>query len=343
MADKFGIGIVGAGMALRPHALSLEELKDRVDVRGIYSRSAERREAAAQSFNFPVAESLEQLLDDPKVDAIFVLTPPNARLELVKKIAKAGKHIFMEKPVERSTKAAQQIVDICDKAGVKLGITFQHRFRKGSLALRDMIASGSLGPLIAAHLVVPWWRPQEYYEEPGRGTFEQDGGGVLLTQAVHSMDLLLSFTGPVGAVQAMAGTTSAHSMETEDFVGAGWEFANGALGGLIATTAYPPGMEESMTLAFSEATAVLAGGKLDVKYKDGRQRLIAEKSEGTGGGADRMAFPFGWHCAQIAEFIDAVQEGREPYSNGHSALHVHRLIDALLLSSSEGRRISVAN
>ena len=338
---KFGLGIVGAGMAAKPHALALNALKDRVVVRGVWRRNRDELDLFCATFGFPAAESYEALLADPEVDAILVLTPPNAREEIVAAAARAGKHVLMEKPVERTTDAAVRIVATCDAAGVTLGIIFQHRFRAASIALADKVRGGELGTLHAVHLVVPWWRPQQgYYDKPGRGTLAQDGGGVLITQAIHSLDLMLSLTGPVTAVTALAATTGLHQMETEDFVAGGLEFANGAVGALMATTANFPGGAESLALNFERASATLTGGNLTLNWFDGHIETIGEASN-SGGGADPMAFPFDWHMAQIADFAEAVQAGRQPLSTGHSALAVHRLIDALIRSGKEGRRVTV--
>lgn len=343
MADKakLRLGIVGAGMAAKPHALALNALKDRIEVRGVWRRDPAALAEFCATYGFPAALSLEAMLADPELDAVLILTPPNARQDIVEATARAGKHILMEKPVERTTAGAEAIVATCDAAGVTLGIIFQHRFRAASKALAEKVASGDLGALHAAHLVVPWWRPQQgYYDKPGRGTVAQDGGGVLITQAIHSLDLMLSLTGPVRAVTALAATTGLHQMETEDFVAGGLEFASGAVGALMATTANFPGGAESLTLNFDRASATLTGGNLTLSWFDGRIETTGEASN-SGGGADPMAFPFDWHMAQIADFADAVQEGRQPLSTGHSALAVHRLIDALIASSREGRRVLV--
>ncbi|KRA96811.1 oxidoreductase [Devosia sp. Root685] len=341
LGRKFGLGVVGAGMAAKPHALALDALRDRIDVRGVWRRDAEALKQFCDLYDFPAAQSYEAMLADPELDAVLILTPPNAREPLVAAAAAAGKHVLMEKPVERTTEAAARIVEICERAGVTLGIIFQHRFRAASKALAARVASGELGKLFAAHLTVPWWRPQEgYYDKPGRGSFAQDGGGVLITQAIHSLDLMLSLTGAVKSVTAIAATTGFHEMETEDFVAGGLEFANGAVGGLMATTANFPGGAESITLNFAKASATLAGGNLNLKWFDGREENIGEASN-SGGGADPMAFPFDWHMAQIAEFAEAVEAGRQPVSTGHTALAVHKLIDALIASSREGRRVEV--
>ena len=342
-ADKrFGIGVVGAGMGAKPHALALQSLAKTVEVRGVFRRNRAALDSFCQAYGFPAAESYEALLADPQVEAILILTTPNAREELVAAAAQAGKHVLMEKPVERTLAAAERIVETCDAAGVKLGIIFQHRFRRASRYLAEAVAENRYGRLVAVHLVVPWWRPQEgYYDQPGRGTLAQDGGGVLITQAIHSLDLMISLCGEVSAVTAMARTTRLHQMETEDFVSAGLEFVSGAVGAVMATTASFPGGPESLTLNFAKATATLTAGNLTVRTIDGETITEGEASQG-GGGADPMAFPFDWHAAQIAEFADAVRHDRQPLSNGHTALQVHRLIDAMMVSAREGRRAVLA-
>lgn len=340
MTRKFGIGLVGIGFAVTPHLRSLKDLSDTIEVRGVYARNTERREAFAEEHGWPAAESYEALLADDGLDAIILLTPPNQRVELVEKAAKAGKHIFMEKPVERTTPVAEKIVSICEEAGVKLGITFQHRFREGALKAKELLESGALGAMATAYLVVPWWRGNDYYSEPGRGTFEQDGGGVLITQAIHSLDLMLSLTGQAETVSAIAGTSKLHRIEVEDFVGAGVRFRSGALGSIMATTAVFPGAQEYMVFGCEKGTATLSGSVLTVAWQNGRQEVFGMEAS-TGGGDDRMAFPHDWHRSQIVEFVEAVRAGRDPVSNGRTALEVHYLIDALLQSSREGKAVTV--
>lgn len=338
---RFGIGVIGAGMGAKPHALALQSLAKDIAVLGVYRRDAAQRAAFCSTYGFPEAESYEALLADPRLDAVLVLTPPNAREAIVAAAAKAGKPVLLEKPVERTLAAAERIVALCDAAGVTLGVIFQHRFRRASLYLAEAVAENRYGRLEAVHLVVPWWRPQEgYYDQPGRGTFAQDGGGVLITQAIHSLDLMLSLCGEVSAVTAMAKTTRLHQMETEDFVSAGLEFANGAVGAVMATTASFPGGPESITLNFERASATLTAGNLTIRTMAGETITEGEAGEG-GGGADPMAFPFDWHAAQIADFADAVRHGRQPVSTGHTALHVHRLIDAMMASAKAGKRVVV--
>lgn len=344
MADeggRLGLAVIGAGMGANPHALALQSLADSVSVLGVYRRDQAQLETFCQTYGFPAASDLDTLLADPRLDAVLVLTPPNAREAIVTAAAGAGKHVLLEKPIERTLAAAERIVALCDTAPVKLGVIFQHRFRPASRYLAQAVAENRYGRLEAVHLVVPWWRPQEgYYDQPGRGSFGQDGGGVLITQAIHFLDLMLSLCGDVRAVTAMAATTRLHQMETEDFVSAGLEFANGAVGAMMATTANFPGGPESLTLNFAQTTATLTAGNLTIRTRTGETITKGEASEG-GGGANPMAFPFDWHAAQIADFADAVREDRQPLSNGQTALRAHRLIDALMRSAKAGRRLEL--
>jgi UDP-N-acetyl-2-amino-2-deoxyglucuronate dehydrogenase len=341
-ATKTGLAVIGLGMGAKPHLRSLTDLAPGIEVRGVFARDRQHREAAAAASGFPAASSIEELANDPNVDAALILTPPNARAELVQTFATAGKHILMEKPVERTVAKATGLVETCERAGVTLGIVFQQRFRAGSMRLKQLIAQGELGAIGAVHLNVPWWRPQKgYYDVPGRGTLERDGGGVLISQAIHPLDLMLSVTGPVEEVQAVAGTTNLHQMETEDFVGAGMRFQNGALGVLAATTASFPGHGESLRLDCQHGSALLASGTLTVNWHDGRSETLGETAA-AGVGADPMDFPHEWHRDLIADFVDAIGTGRPPRIPGREALRVHRLIEALLESSASRQAVKVA-
>jgi UDP-N-acetyl-2-amino-2-deoxyglucuronate dehydrogenase len=338
--SRHRIAVIGLGMAVSPHARSLLDLRDRVEVATAFSRSEARRRAFAEHFDFPVTGDLDRIIGDPSVNAVMILTPPNSHLELVRRCAAVGKHILLEKPLERSTERALQLVEAAHAEGVKLGMVFQHRFREASEHLRGLLERGALGDLVAVNVISPWWRPQSYYDEPGRGTLARDGGGVLITQAIHTLDLTLSLAGPVAEVAAITGTTGLHRMETEDFAGAGLRFANGAVGALMATTAEYPGFPERIELIGIKGTAILTAGVVTVHYQDGREERVGEE-QGTGGGADPMAFPHDAHRALLADFLDALDHDREPRVTGREALRVHHFIDAVLRAAAERRTVTV--
>jgi predicted dehydrogenase len=322
------VGLVGLGMAVTPHARSLLDLRERVEVAHAFSPSAARREAFAAKFPFPLADRLETILADRAVDAVLILTPPNTHLDLVERCAAAGKHVLLEKPLEISTQRAQRLVKAASK--VTLAVVLQHRFRPAAEKLQEMVKAGKLGKLVSASASIPNWRPQSYYDQPGRGTRARDGGGVLLTQGIHTLDLFLSYTGMPSEVKAFVTTTPVHRMETEDLACAALRFENGALGVIHATTAAYPGFPERIELIGTLGTALLEGTSLKVQFLDGRTLDLKTESGGGGTGADPMAFPHEWHRSLLADFFDSIEQQREPRVSGAEALKVHRLIDALL-------------
>jgi predicted dehydrogenase len=312
------------------------DLRDRVEVVAAFSPSARRRADFAARFPFPTVDSIERVLDDSSIDAVAILTPPNTHLDLVRRAAAAGKHILLEKPLEITTKRAVELVDTCRRAGVTLAVMLQHRFRPAALELAEHLASGALGEIVGCSTAIKLWRPQSYYEEPGRGTKARDGGGVLLTQGIHTLDLMLSLAGPVDEVRGYATTSLVHRMETEDLVCAAVKFANGALGTIDATTTSFPGFPERIEIVATAATALLAGPELKVFHQDGRVTGMKPDATAGGTGADPMAFPHDYHRALIADFLDAIEEKRTPAVSGEEALKVHHLIDALLRASASG-------
>ncbi len=314
------LAIIGLGMAVKPHALSLLDLKDRVEVVHAFSPSEARRRAFADRFPLPLADSLDAVLSDQSVDAVLILTPPNTHLDLVRRAAEAGKHILLEKPLEITTERSLEIVRICRTAGVKLGIVLQHRFRPPGQQLRGLIASGELGRILAASAGVRLWRPQAYYDEPGRGTRARDGGGVLLTQGIHTLDLLLSLAGPASEVMSYVTTSPIHRMETEDLVVAGLRYRNGALGTIEATTAAFPGYPERIEIIGEKGSAAIEGMALKVTIADGRKIETGADQTAGGTGADPMAFPHSWHRDLIADFLNALDRNGEPLVTGEEAL-----------------------
>ena len=339
---KHRIALIGLGMAVTPHAKSMVDLKDRVEVVHAFSPSEARRKAFGEKFPFPLCASLDEILADKTVDCVEILTPPNTHLELVKKCAAAGKHILLEKPLEITTARSLELVEAAEKAGVTLGVMLQHRFRPAGMKLREMLRAGELGTIVNCSTVIRLWRPQSYYDVEGRGTLARDGGGVLVTQGIHTLDLMLSLAGPIAEVRGYATTSSVHRMETEDMAVAAVKFQNGALGTIDATTAAYPGFAERIEIIGEKATASLVGSDLVVSHHDGRVTEVKTEYGAGGTGADPMAFPNDWHRSVIADFLDALDAKRAPMISGREALKVHRLIDALLEAGKTGGTVRVA-
>lgn len=323
------IGLIGLGMAVKPHAGALRDLSDRVEVLA-WSPSAERRAAFHAATGLGVVDSPDAILADPTVAGVGILTPANTHLELTERVAAAGKHVLLEKPIEIDISRSEATVAAARARGVKLGIVLQHRFRPAAERLRAILEAGELGRIVNCSTSIRLWRPQAYYDEPGRGTRARDGGGVLLTQGIHTLDLMLSLAGPVAEVRSFAVTSAVHRMETEDLVAAAVRFESGAIGVIDATTAAYPGAAERIEFAGTKGAASLVGTSLAVDWHDGRSERHAADGSAGGTGADPMAFPHDYHLSVWADFLDAIRDDRDPRVTGEEALKVHELIGRLV-------------
>ena len=338
------IGVIGLGMASAPHAQSLIDLRDRVEVAGCFSPSAERRAAFAARHGLPVVDRIEALLEDPALSAVLLLTPPDSHAGLVARCAAAGKHVLLEKPLDATPEGARAVVSAMEAAGLTLGVVLQHRFRESVERLAALMRDGTLGRPLSAAVSVRWWRDAAYYAQPGRGMKARDGGGVLLTQAIHMLDVFVGLLGLPERVAAFAATSALRSpaagmepgMDTEDVVAAALRYGDGMLASIDATTAACPGYPERIEIAGTGGSAVLSGDRLEVQLVGGERILAGRDGATLGGGADPMAFSHQHHRAVLADFLDALDQGRRPRVDGREALKVHRLIDAILDAAAAG-------
>jgi predicted dehydrogenase len=324
-----GIAIIGGGNALEPHAKALQDLTDRVRVVWAAARSDATLAPVPTKFGFHTTTDITQAINDPAVDAVLVLTPANAHLPIAAAAFAAGKHVLCEKPLEASLLRAEQLVAAGRLANRKLGVVLQSRFRTGSRRLKQVLTQGLLGDVQAASMMVPWWRPQAYYDQPGRGVKARDGGGVLITQAVHTLDLFRWCLGVARVEAAQVHTTALHRMETEDYVAALVRLGNGAPGTITATVAAWPGSPEWILVIGTRGTARLEGGTLRLSWLDGREELLVDDG-GSGSGANVMAFSHEPHKAVLVDFLDAMEQDRDPAIPGEEALETQRLIEAIL-------------
>ncbi len=333
-----GVGIVGLGMALKPHALALRDLvaEGRVRVVGGAAPSAERRAAFTAAWGWPAFEGVEALLAAPGLDLVIILTPPATHLPLGEAVLAAGRHILVEKPVEWDATRATALADAARRAGRIGAVVFQHRFRPAALRLKEAVAEGALGDLLSCSASIRWWRDDAYFATPGRGTKARDGGGVLLTQAIHTLDLLLHLAGPVAGVRGIARTSPLRAIDTEDMAAAALRFTSGAIGAVDATTVARPGFPERIEIAGTSGSAVLAAERLELLIA-GRAPEVIDHGSAGGGGADPMAFDHGPHRTMIAEVLDAIEAGRAPSNAIATGLPVQRLIEAWLRASDSGR------
>jgi predicted dehydrogenase len=333
----FRYGLIGAGMVANVFHRAAAASGGTLEIAAVLARSGAARDRVAAAHGVPVCGSLAELLA-ARPEAVLLATPPDARAEIVAACAAAGVPVLTEKPLERGTEAAARLVAVM--ANVPFGVVLQHRMRPASQAAKALLDSGSPGAPRLLRVDVPWWRDASYYAAPGRGSYARDGGGVLLTQAIHALDLGLWLAG--GAVTRVQGQTfrALHDLEAEDTAVAGLSFDSGAAGVVTATTAAFPGRPESVEIVCDAATLRLTSGTLTVLYRDGRTNSVGAEG-GTGSGADPMAFPHDWHLAVMTDFAEAVRTGRPPAIPAASALPVHRVIEAIAASAREGRAVHI--
>jgi predicted dehydrogenase len=327
--SRIGIAVIGLGNAFVPYARCLQDLRDRVDLRWAVARSETRLAPIQAQYGCQVTTDAAQALNDPAVQAMFVLAPPNVHLELCGAAFAAGKHVLCEKPLEISVDRAERLVAAGRQANRRMAVMLQLRFRSASLRLQQILREGGLGEIQGASMAVNWWRPQAYFDEPGRGTLWRDGGGVLITQAIHTIDLFRSLVGISEVTASQVATTDLHRMEAEDYAAALVRLGNGAPGTISATVAAYPGTPEAIQVIGTSGTARMEAGNLRVSWLDGREEVL-EDAGGSGGGANLMGFSHGPHKALIADFLDAIDTDRDPAVTGEDALATQRVIAAIL-------------
>ena len=309
-----GMALVGIGPGAVPHLLSLNDLRAEVDLRWAITRRPEAAQMGPFQGHLQPSSDFQAMLGDPDVQAVIIATPAATHLDV-------------------SLARAKTIVDLAQQHQRQLGVVLQHRFRPGVERLQTLLDQHSLGTVQAASVSSPWWRPQSYYDQAGRGTLARDGGGVLITQAIHSLDVFRALVGVRRVVAAQASRTRVHRMETEDHVQALLELGQGAPGRLMATTAHYPGGTERIEVIGTLGTAVLDGGHLRVDFINEDATIEIKAEGGTGGGANIMDFPHDWHRDLISDFVTSIQQQRPSRTHGGEALLTHQLIDDLLAAA----------
>ncbi|MDA9224168.1 Gfo/Idh/MocA family oxidoreductase [Tateyamaria sp.] len=327
--------MIGLGMVAHTHLLALRDNRASLKLDAVLGRDKQMVrtfcDSAAAILGYDVLDFTE--ISDAlsiKPDLAVVLTPPNARLEYAQVLSKAGIPTILEKPIERTLDSSRIIVEMFEAADVPLGVFFQHRARPAAVALKELLNTSALGDIIHLEMRVPWWRDQLYYDSPGRGTYDRDGGGVMINQAIHTLDLALWLAGPITQVQAIMRTSPLHQMEAEDIAAALMGFASGASGVLSATTIAYPGSADSIAITTMRAEVILQGNQLNIFWHDGHiETIVSDQTNSTGGGVDPMAFTHAWHQAILEDFVQFCEMGGEAISSGRSALHVHAVIQAM--------------
>ena len=343
---SIGFGIVGVGMIANFHAKALQDAEGARLV-GCTDRRQESTQEFAKKHGCRGFASLEAMSADPEIDAITICSPSGAHLDPALAAAAAGKHVVVEKPLEVTTERCDQIIEACDRAGVRLGAVFQSRFHQSSRLMKKAVDSGRFGKITLGDAYVKWYRTQEYYDSGAwRGTWELDGGGALMNQAIHSVDLLLWLMGDVTEISALTDTLTHERIEVEDVAVANLRFASGALGVIEATTTAYPGALKRIEISGSNGTAILEEEDIkswqfadDSPEDEEVRRSMAGRTETGGGAADPAAIGHHGHTALFEEFVSAIREDRPTLLDGREGRRSVEVIRAIYESAKTGQRV----
>jgi UDP-N-acetyl-2-amino-2-deoxyglucuronate dehydrogenase len=351
MDSPFRFGLIGAGAVATIHVLAMRTVPG-VEVVAVADPDTERAKTLAERHGIPeVYESAEALLAGAAVDAVAVLTPHHLHLPAVVAAARAGRHVLVEKAIAPSLDAADRMIEACRRHGVTLGGVFQNRFSPAGQALRAVVRDGRLGRVFLASITVKVGRSAEYYRgAPWRGRLEEAGGGVLMVQAIHTLDLLQWVLGMPRRVLART-ATAVHPVAVEDLAAGLLELAGGAIAVLQATTAAVPEIPPELELHGDRGSAVVFDSRGYLGFWSStrdrptplpaRWQLYAEGFHEQEPTAPSQASA-DLHAAQIADFVAAVREGRPPAVDGTEARKALVIVDALYRSAQSEDWVAIS-
>jgi|GEM_PF-31514 len=335
------VAVVGMGFAGGVHAEGLRQLDEACLVAVADERPTPSLKRARAEWNVEAYEDLRPLWRRRDIEAVTIGTPSGLHGPIAVAAARSGKHVLTEKPIEVTLAKADAMIAAARRHGVKLGVISQHRTDPGVEELRRAIASGRLGRIILAEAYVKWHRTQAYYDSGGwRGTWRLDGGGALMNQGIHTVDVLQHVMGSaVESVVAQTGTLAHEQIEVEDVAQALLRFHNGALGLIVATTAAYPGFHERVEVSGTGGTMIVEKDQVTFRAIVGEPESAGRSEEAGGGAADPRAISTRGHAAQLRDFIAAIQEDREPLVPGPEGRKPLEIILAIYESARTGRRV----
>lgn len=345
-----GFAIVGCGMIASFHLKALAEIEGArvvavVDkVPAALERFKDKHKLGCQFYT-----DLAPALQNPEVDIVIVSTPSGAHMDPAVAAANAGKHVVVEKPLEVTLERCDRIIDACDRNKVKLCTIFPSRFADSNRTLKAAVDAGRFGRLTLGETTCKWWRTQEYYDQGGwRGTMALDGGGALMNQAIHNVDLLLWMMGPATHVSGFTALLAHQRIEVEDTAVACLRFASGALGVILATTSVHPGFPKTIAIHGDKGSAVIE--QEDVlqwtfnpeapEDKAVRERF-SQKVGASGGSSDPSAISHMGHAHQLRDFVEAIKAGRAPMVDGREGRRAVEVILAVYESQKTGRAVEL--
>jgi predicted dehydrogenase len=334
------VGIIGTGAISHKHAQAYQNIGYKVIACTDINEAAGR--AFASQYGAEFLPRYEGVCRHPQVDFIDVCTFPDFRLEPLRICAENKKHIQVQKPIATTLEVAREMIDTARQAGIVLGVVSQHRFDDSCLFLAKALADNRLGKILQADAYVKWYRSPEYYSRPIKGSWATEGGGAMINQAIHQVDLLRWLVGPVKELFAVWQLGALHKIESEDVVNAVLQYASGASGVLQASTAIWPGYTERVEIHGTKGTAIISGDKLttwDVQDDRGEPAPLAK--DVASGSSDPMAISLTPFERQFRDLGEAIRSGRKPLVSGEEGYQALEVVLGVYRSCRESRKVAL--
>jgi UDP-N-acetyl-2-amino-2-deoxyglucuronate dehydrogenase len=334
------VGIIGTGAISQKHAQAYRNIGYEIVVCTNTTSSKGRQFAEATGAEFVV--SYEEVCRHPRVDYVDVCTFPDFRLPVVELCAKTKKHVLVQKPIATNLKTAQRMIRVARGGGIQLGVVSQHRFDDSTQFLKKAITDGRLGRILQADAYVKWYRSTEYYSRPIKGSWVGEGGGALINQGIHQIDVLLFLAGPVKQVFGYWQLGALHKIESEDVVSALLSYSSGATGVVQASTAIWPGYPERLEIHGTRGTAIVTGDRLTAWNVEGESSDSAPLDDRVASGAsDPMAISTQTLERQFVDFGEACKTGRLPLVSGIDGYRALQVVTAIYDSCRDGRKFEI--
>jgi UDP-N-acetyl-2-amino-2-deoxyglucuronate dehydrogenase len=335
------IGLIGGGNISETHARAAREIPG-ATVAAVYGSNPEKVARLSAECGATPYSDFEKFLAHRPMNLVVIGSPSGLHAEQGIAAARRGLHVLVEKPLDVRTAHADKLIEAASTAGVKLGVFFQDRFKTDLIKLKEWVDAGVLGKLILADARVKWFRPAEYYEKSHwRGTLRLDGGGALINQAIHTVDLLVWICGDVSAVQAVS-KAALHKIEAEDTLVALLEFKNGAIGSFVASTSAFPGYPRRLELTGSEGTVIIEQDRLVAADLQKRPEDFQSTGDDRNASASSATVSdVRGHRACLGDFIHAIETNGAPRCSGIEARRSLALVEAIYEACATGQRVEL--
>lgn len=338
--ETFGIGVVGCGTISDTHAKAIGQSEAGVLVAAC-SRNKSSVDAFCGRFGGAAYTDYDSFLAHEGLDIVVICTPSGTHLEVGRRAAEQGKHLIVEKPIEITLERGRQLVEYCHRAGVQLAVIYQNRFIPDVQRMKESLDRGGIGRAFMVDGSVKWFRDQKYYDHGGwRGTLDLDGGGAVINQSIHTIDLMVWMCGDVESIHAYTGTFTHANVEGEDNAVATMKFKNGLIGLFRASTSVVPPQDRTIEVHGTEGTALLKGDIFKI-IRDGDSGDATTGKSGSGSSSPLSGMNENHHAMQYRSILQSIQNGHVPDLSGEESLRSLAVVEAIYQSSRLEQRVDV--